>query len=586
MRAEPPQPDAGPAPTGRGSTALALAGPRGGARATGGARPGRPRGLWQRLRDGVAPKLFETGLYNYFLGDSPPRELSFRPRTRLPGDADQGLRLLDGMIRLHGVEADLPQEDPWGSDPGDPTLAAWLHGFEFLRDLYAVTGERQPEAVDRARRLVGTWLSRHPRWHRICWRTEILSVRLLNWLHASEQLLQGSDDTFRKAFLEGLSRQARHLSDALRLRQDGQEPVLAWAALATATLCLPDLEQRRQAAFAGLARTLNAAILPDGMHQSRDPLRQLRLLGHLAGLRRACLDAAWEAPEALPNAVDRMAPMLRSLRHGDGGLAIFHGGLEERGTRIDAILKLSESKARPLESAPYGCYERAEAKRAVLLLDVGWPMADDAAPHASPLAMEFSHGRDRIFVNCGTSPSPRWRQALAATAAHSTLAVADADALAEGWQAAPPPPPTVTRQLQDGNFWIEGEHAGYGSRFGLRHRRRLYLHADGEDLRGEDMLRKIRLPDGNRPANRPFTIRFHLHPDMRASLLHDGSQAILKTASGKGWRMRIAGGSMSLEDSVYLGGDGVRRRCHQVVLSGETAGDTSIVKWALTKLTG
>jgi len=548
---------------------------------------GPPRGLWQKVRDGIAPKLFETGLYNYFLGDSPPQELAFRPRVRLPGDPEQGLRLLDGMVRLHGLEADLPQEDPWGSDPGEPGLAAWLHGFEFLRDLHAVTGERQAEAVERARRLAGAWLSRHPRWHRICWRTEILSVRLLNWLHAADLLMQGSDAPFRKAFLEGLSRQARHLSDALRLRQAGSEPILAWSALCTATLCLPDLERRRETAFAGLARVLNSEILPDGMHRSRDPARQFHLLGHLAALRRNCLDAAWEAPEALANSVDRMAPMLRSLRHGDGGLAVFHGGLEDRGPRIDAVLKLAESRAKPLESAPYGQYERAEAKRALLLLDVGWPVPGTTdAPHVSPLAMEFSHGRDRIFVNCGSAITPHWRHALAATAAHSTLTVAEEDALPPGWETAPPPDPTVTRQLQDGNFWIEGEHAGYESRFGLRHRRRLYLHADGDDLRGEDMLRKIRNREGVRPQDRPFTIRFHLHPDMRASLLHDGSQAILKTLSGKGWRLRIAGGQMSLEESIYLGGDGVRRRSQQIVLSGETAGDTSIVKWALTKLTG
>ncbi len=549
----------------------------------------RPRSLWQRLRDSVAPKIFETGLYNYFLSDSPPKDLGFRPKSRLPGDAEQGLRLLDGVIRLQGMESDLPQEDPWGSEPPDAGIAAWLHGFEFLRDLYAVTGERQDQAAERARRLVGAWLSRHPRWHRLCWRTDILSIRLLNWLTFAEPLLRGADAAFRKAFLEGLARQARHLSDALRLRQSGVEPVLAWAALCTATLCLPDLERRREAAFAGLTRVLHAEILPDGMHRSRNPSRQFRLLAILAGLRRTCLDANWEAPEALANAVDRMAPMLRALRHGDGGLAVFHDGIEERSSRIDAVLKLAESRAKPLESAPYGQYERAEAKRAVLLMDVGWPVPDTTdSPHLSPLAMEFSHGRDRIIVNCGTAADPLWRQALAGTAAHSTMSIADEEALPEGWLAAPPPPPppTVTRQIQDGNFWIEGEHAGYESRFGLRHRRRLYLHADGDDLRGEDMVRKLRRPDGSRPEDRSFAIRFHLHPDIRVSLLHDGAQAILKTVSGKGWRMRVAGGTVSLEDSVYLGADGIRHRSQQILLCATTSGDTTIVKWALAKLTG
>ena len=43
------------------------------------------------------------------------------------------------------------------------------------------------------------------------------------------------------------------------------------------------------------------------------------------------------------------------------------------------------------------------------------------------MSFELSVGRDRLIVNCGASPAaePVWRDALRATAAHSTLTLAD-----------------------------------------------------------------------------------------------------------------------------------------------------------------
>ncbi len=49
---------------------------------------------------------------------------------------------------------------------------------------------------------------------------------------------------------------------------------------------------------------------------------------------RALLQAAQaQPPAALAGAIERMAPALRALRHGDGGLALFNGSKEESGSR-------------------------------------------------------------------------------------------------------------------------------------------------------------------------------------------------------------------------------------------------------------
>jgi len=44
------------------------------------------------------------------------------------------------------------------------------------------------------------------------------------------------------------------------------------------------------------------------------------------------------------------------------------------------------------------------------------------------------------------------------------------------------------REEAEGNAWLDLSHDGYRQHFGLVHHRRLYLSADGTDLRGQDRL--------------------------------------------------------------------------------------------------
>ena len=77
-------------------------------------------------------------------------------------------------------------------------------------------------------------------------------------------------------------------------------------------------------------------------------------------------------------------------------------------------------------------------------------------------------------------------------------------------------------------------HNGYAIRHGIVHRRRIYVNASGLDIRGEDTL------DGK--GDHKFTIRFHLHPAVKASLVQGGASVLLRLPNKTGWRMRCAGG--------------------------------------------
>src|SRR5262249_30901505 len=160
--------------------------------------------------------------------------------------------------------------------------------------------------------------------------------------------------------------------------------------------------------------------------------------------------------------------------------------------------------------------ERLVANRTLVLVDSGAPPPPglDRHAHAGTFSFEMSIGRERLIVNCGAHPGdPQWGFALRMTAAHSTATVDDTNSsgvLADDGLARRPENVSCRREETDGNVWLDMSHDGYSEPFGLTHRRRLYLAASGEELRGEDRF--------TGPGAERFAVRFHLHPQVQASI--------------------------------------------------------------------
>jgi uncharacterized heparinase superfamily protein len=206
------------------------------------------------------------------------------------------------------------------------------------------------------------------------------------------------------------------------------------------------------------------------------------------------------------------------------------------------------------------------------------PPGLDRFAHAGTLSFEFSSGKERLIVNCGAAPAfgNEWREALRATAAHSTLIIADVSSaeIRETGLGRRPANVNAQRHEVTGAHWLEASHDGWGKLFGAVHHRRIYLSESGEDLRGEDLI------EAEQPQ--PFVIRFHLHPNVTASLQQDNEAVLLRLPSGQGWRLRADGAALSIEESVYFGGNEARR-AEQIVLAGHQDGPQQ-VKWAITRI--
>ncbi|HYH21596.1 MAG TPA: heparinase II/III family protein [Azospirillum sp.] len=543
------------------------------------------RDTFGRFRDGVAQIAFGNPIYSLTLGGRAPTALSVVPPDPWPGDAEAGAALLSGAYRFAGqtVNGDPNGEPPWHPVGVAPAWMDALHGFEWMRDLRTAGGDA---ARRRARALVLSWLERNGTWNAQTWAPDVLGARIATWIGLHDFFCASADDDFRARVFDSLARQTRHLARVTPGTLEGAALLTAIKGLLYGGLCLPGSERVVGDALRLLERELPRQILPDGGHVERSPSVQMQVLRHLIDIRAVLRAARAETPEALQHAIDRMTPALRFFRHGDGGLALFNGGHEEAGF-IDTVLAQADARGRPLKSAPHTGFERLIAGRTLVLMDTGSPPPPglDARAHAGTLSLEVSVGKERLIVNCGShaSGSGPWRAALAATAAHSTVVLAEtnsAEVLEEGGLGRRPGHVGCERQEVEGAVLVVATHNGYARGFGYLHRRRVYLAENGEDLRGEDTLEPVL---GANPAAQPFVLRFHLHPQVQASVIHNGQQVLLRLPSGAGWRLHAAGGLLELSESIYVGNGDEPRRTMQVVVTGHADANGATVKWALRR---
>ncbi|GAO40278.1 hypothetical protein SCH01S_45_01220 [Sphingomonas changbaiensis NBRC 104936] len=540
--------------------------------------------LSQRIAERLQRLAWRTPLHKLRLRGRFPLKLLAAPDDPVIGDLKAGQALLQGWITWRGERIAI-RELNFGALQGSPGMVEYLHSFAWLRDL-STAGTRQ-QGAPVAEAIMSRWLAAHAE-HvgGIVWRADLWGKRILYWTAHAPLILSSRDLVYRSVVLNTLARGARHLDRAADKAPEGLGRVAAWAGLIAAGLLIPGGDPRRVFAEAGLTRALGQTFGEDGGLICRSPAALLEAIGLLSLLRAAYDSRRQEVLPAVETTLARAVPALLGVTHGDGGLASWQGGLPFDQGRIEAVVEASGVRARPLRQARQWGYQRLAGGATVISMDAAPPPASRAASGgcASTLAFEMSDGSHRLVVSCGGARNPgamlpaQLADALRATAAHSTLIVADANSTAvhpDGSLGRGVVEVEIDRQELESGSRIEASHDGYVRRYGLLHRRQLALSVDGRQLSGEDML----LPAGRRKRAAPFAIRFHLAPEVEVTLTADSQGALLRIDDGPLWQFRCKGGVLGTEESLWVDGTGRPRETQQLVISAESPPGGASVSW-------
>ena len=520
-------------------------------------------------------------------------KLSATPRDFRPTDPEVGRALLGGRLRLAGAELEIgPGGDPWDRPSPTRRFAVELHRFAFAPHLIACGEAGAREAL----RLFLEWRRLFHRPNAFAWGADVLELRVFNLAAGARRMTAVASDVEAADLTGSLLHQARVLLSLAGEPARAAERAAA-SAIAAGALTGAPAERLLDQAQARLATALGETVLPDGGHRTRAPEAALELLFNLLTLDDLLLQRGREASAAMVSAMDRLAAALRFHTLSDGRLASFHGGEAVEGERVAAALNEDAFDTPAPGHAPHSAYHRLDGPRLHLLVDCGPPAAAAWSVTAcgQPAALELTAGEDRLFCGGGWSPDAAGPQAMRLAGAHSTVQVGGGSA--GGGSAGRPltgflaralgprlvggaAQVTARREENEAGVWLEVSHDGWAKAFGLTHDRRLFVDAAADEMRGEDVL----TPALGRPALKeavPFSLRFHVFPEVEASLALDGRSILLRGPSSRGWWFRNDAPRVGLEPSVCFRG-GQPRRTVQIVLQGAVGQEGARVRWKLT----
>ncbi len=359
----------------------------------------------------------------------------------------------------------------------------------------------------------------------------------------------------------------------------------------------------------------DALVDAEGATPSRNPEELLDILVLLTETAQAMGEAGLVPAAGHVQTIARIKPVLRALRHADGGLARFHGGSRGAEGRLDQALAASgrapgfRTAAHAGGRAPLHMgYARMAAGRTTIVVDAAAPpQGPGTVGHASTLAFEMTIGRRPLIVSCGPGEGfgRAWSREVRSTASHSTLvldglssarlATVGAGGLAPRLTEGPGRVIAESTPLAEG-LRYEFAHDGWRASHGLTHARILDLSPDGSRLSGEDVLTTLTAADrplfdaaldAGRLLGVAFAVRFHLHPNVEVEIGADGT-ATFGLRSGEAWTLRLEGdAALSLAPSTYLEAGWLEPRASsQVVLSGRASSYATRLRWTIAKAGG
>jgi uncharacterized heparinase superfamily protein len=520
--------------------------------------------------------------------------LIIAPHDLRTADATRAAEVYAGRFVFAGKIVTCHGRSVFDLEPPSEDWEVNLLGFGWLRHLRAAD-----TAITRAnaRSLVDDWISNPNRKRPIGRRADVLARRVISLLSQAPLVLGDTDGKFYRRYLRGLTREIRFLRYTMLDIPDGVPRLQVLIALCYASLCLANQARHIRTATRKLSDELQRQILPDGGHISRNPGALIELLIDLLPLRQTFAARNIAPPPALLNAIDRMMPMLRFFRHGDGTFALFNGMSGTPSDLLATLLAYDDTHGTPMVNMPHTGYQRLDAGAMTVIMDTGPPPPPNVShdAHAGCLSFELSSGPSRIVINCGMPATGRdnWRVFARGTPAHSTLTwhgisscqFVELSAMKRLLQGSPivsgPSNVESFREAVTNGMLLTASHDGYLSKFGVIHQRVLMVSHDGTRLDGEDTLTPA--PGGRiKGSDTDYALRFHLHPSVKASRLSDARGVMLVLPNRDVWTFEALDDKVELEDSVFLAGNDGPRRTAQIVIKQDSR-QASSIRWSFVR---
>ncbi len=499
-----------------------------------------------------------------------------------PMDRDTVREMMSGRYLLASKLVDTDGGSPFAVDVDHRDWHDELHGFSWLRHF---RDARNTDERYFARTLVMDWVSRFAEFDPDTWSLTLTSQRLMNWLRHFNLLSEGASAEQVKAISRSIGMQAQSVRLRGGLATDPLDELMAAILPVAVSLCDASDDRHVAQAVERLVGLLKKHVDDSGLYRGRSARQQLILLTELVTVRQALSQRSVELVREIGPLVEKMHLALDSITLSSGEPGYFNGTGQLPVEIIFAVQ--TQGSGRRQGNALVGGYGVIADGQSLAIMDSGRvpAAAYSGEAHASALALEFSHGKELVFGNCGPAPAEleENRQLFRIGSTHSGPTIDDQSSARFGRAGAllnygDKPYIEVDRDEAS----MLARTSGFRSRFGVQIERRVTLMSSGETLVGQD---KLISPGGRRNLKGELTIRFHLAPGARASRAEGGEMILIQLGSGARWSFLWEAATAHIEDSVRQSSHIGFYRTQQIVLTAAVAADAEVA-WIFTKQTG
>ena len=416
------------------------------------------------------------------------------------------------VFQFLNVERRCSSAEDW--QPRDASKL-WTYNLHYFDDLNA---RDAPRRTAWHQSLLGRWVAENPPANGRGWEPYPVSRRIVNWVKWA-----ACGNALPPECHASLAVQTRWLTNRLEYHILGNHLFANAKALVHAGLYFDGSEAERwyTRGLDIIERELREQVLPDGGHFERSTMYHAGAVEDLLDLINLMRAYGRRIPAKWETTLAQMQRWLRAMCHPDGDISFFNDAafgvapmpaeLERYAAQLG--LSVARDSTEPLVTLEASGYVRVVAGAACLICDCA-PVGPDYLPghaHADTLSFEMSIGRQRVFVNSGTSQygADEERQRQRGTAAHNTVVI-DGQNSSEVWAGF-----RIARRAR-ARLWrateaptsvtVEASHDGYRRLPGRNdHRRRWIL--DRHSLRVDDEITgEFRLAEAY----------FYLHPEIEA----------------------------------------------------------------------
>jgi uncharacterized heparinase superfamily protein len=525
-----------------------------------------------------------------------------QPMVRGIGSAQKGLQLAAGNFLIEGRLIKDMNAPIWDVEKENFKFQEKAQSFFWLDHL---TANGSPTCISKAKDWFSEWLVQYGDGDNFAWTPSLAGARVIRMINHAIIFMVNTTEKNQKNYFSAISHHARFLKKRRQFAPEGLPRFQALVGYVYCTLALEEFSRDLKPALRALTRECENYIASDGGIPTRNPEELLDIFTLLVWVDQGMTLASFKPDRALLNAIERIAPAIRTMRMGSGALAEFHGGRASNSARIDQILQDSGARATTTSDIVMG-YSRVEAGGAVLIMDTGPAEGKSGSTNGfeCALAFEFSSGEHSVFnsVGSGRDLSQGPRRASRTVLGYNVASIKPFFSGQAGLRRKLPTAlasdmdVTVqrTRRMADATVVLSATHTGYRRAFGLTYNRTLELPRNGRIISGTDRFYCDRKRDHGAydtavkrqvAQSIPFIVKFNIFPDVDAELDLGGTAVSLQLPNNQVWIFKASGGELVLEDSSYSSSEHLKPRAtKQIVVTSDVVNYEGAVSWMLTRL--